>query len=151
MNEKIVRELQQALEEKTKEMDIIITELKDHLEHDLSGIMRKTEYHYCNNCGKTEIIDDDMDNEDAFIASNKWHLLGRMYNRHAGYGSKLDGENIVLELCDDCLTHMFRDINSKKEVEVYDKETEEFLNKKYFETQTNPYGLTCFDIEEKKQ
>ena len=148
MNEKIVKELQEQLFEKTEELNILITELKDHLDHDLSEINRPTEYHFCNKCGKTEIIEGDMDKEKALITSNQWHLLGRLGDKYAGYGSIVDGQKVVIELCDECLASLLNNLMPYEEKEEYDEETEKFLNNEYIKTRINPFDLPIFDIEE---
>lgn len=62
------------------------------------GVLHK---HICDKCGKiTEYSYDD--NSEIWWEKNKcWTLTPNHYR--AGYGSKMDGSEFVINICDDCL------------------------------------------------
>jgi hypothetical protein len=57
--------------------------------------------HICDKCGKETKYSKDRDVDHGYTESSLWTFTPNHYR--AGYGSKLDGSEFVLHLCDDCL------------------------------------------------
>lgn len=127
MQKKIIEELVSLLEKKIEELDIVKEEFKDHIAHDLEGILNKEEkaYHYCDLCGYSEIMEGNITEE----MNNRWHLLKRSGNEVAGYGSVLDGRRIAIEVCDKCMEHLMNKLTLSLDGGM-PKEIEDFLNER---------------------
>lgn len=62
------------------------------------GVMHS---HFCDKCGKETKYSKDRDYDHGYVESSLWTLTP---NHHrAGYGSRMDGSEFVIDICDDCL------------------------------------------------
>ena len=75
----------------------------------------------CGKCGKTtEYSSDPTGNE--WMLDNQCHLLKTGVS--VGYGSKLDGCNIEIPLCDDCLFKMVESLTTEAKLKIYESSGE---------------------------
>lgn len=83
-------------------------EAKECFEHEIQHIEKKFT---CDKCGKT--LDYDFSKYEYLLYLNQFHHinLGR-----AGYGSKLDGCDLVFNLCDDCLYDFIMTFRNKDKI-----------------------------------
>lgn len=69
------------------------------IEHEKEcGVLHK---HICDKCGKITEYSNDHQSDFWFRKNECWTFQPNHYR--AGYGSKLDGSEFVLNVCDDCL------------------------------------------------
>ncbi|QWU14312.1 hypothetical protein SAMN04487895_101615 [Paenibacillus sophorae] len=57
--------------------------------------------HICDKCGKETKYSLDDNHSEWYLQNEVWELSPNHYR--AGYGSKMDGSEFVINVCDDCL------------------------------------------------
>lgn len=62
------------------------------------GVLHK---HICDKCNKTTMYSLDDKHHEWYLSNECWTLTPNHYR--AGYGSKMDGSEFVINICDDCL------------------------------------------------
>lgn len=80
----------------------------------------------CQKCGK--IISWNGNDKDAFIKANQCHTVDLDV---MGYGSKLDGLNVVFDICDDCLFFFIDTFRYKEDILSSTDEWMEEYNKAF--------------------
>lgn len=81
------------------------------LEHEKEcGVLHK---HVCDKCGKETLYSEDDHHPKWYLKNEVWTLRPNHYR--AGCGSKMDGSEFVIDICDDCLYEFIKScVNEKK-------------------------------------